>query len=363
MKPWLWLVVLLPLVLGAKPELPAASVTDPSNRFLHNPAAVTLGQQLFFDVRLSRNGQISCASCHQPDKAFTDGKTVAVGLAQGTRNTPTLLGVAQQDWFFWDGRKDSLWSQALESLENPAEHGLTRVEVVQRVLQQPQYRQQYAALLPTLADVAQISGLPPASPNGTLEQLQAWKQLPREVREQVDSLFAATGKFIATYVSSLPLPKRPVPQSEAVIAGARLFHGKAQCSLCHSGALFSNQTFQNIGTGSFGRDSGRAAVVDTVRHDRFNCLGHYSDAQPRDCSALRFLNRERHALVGAFKVPHLVALQQTAPYFHDGRAPTLQAVVEHYVEAAQHQPKENDLPPLELTAQEKQQLVRFLEAL
>lgn len=114
-------------------KLPAAP-QDPSNRFALNPQAVHLGNQLFFDPRLSRNGKIACASCHQPDKAFSDGKPVAEAIAKGTRNTPSLLGAAYQTWFFWDGRKDSLWSQALEPLENPAEHGLTRIEVIRLLL-------------------------------------------------------------------------------------------------------------------------------------------------------------------------------------------------------------------------------------
>lgn len=346
-------------------NLPAA--TDPSNRFAHNPKAVALGKQLFFDPRLSRNGKVACATCHQPDKAFTDGKPVATALASGTRNTPSLTGIAHHDWFFWDGRKDSLWSQALEPLENPAEHGLTRLEAVRLILADSGYRQQYASLLSTLPARHWLDGLPAASPNGDLPQLQAWKRLASADREQIDQLFASTGKFIAAYISSLPTPRNHLDKAGRLTpteaAGARLFTGKAQCILCHAGPLLTNRSFQNIGTGKTGQDSGRAAVLDSIRTDRFNCTGSYSDAQPGDCTELQFLSRSRHPLAGAFKVPGLRQVALTAPYFHDGRMATLDKVVDYYVEASQRSPKDNDLPPIHLTDEEKHQLLNFLQLL
>ena len=347
-------------------------VNDPSNRFAHNPQAVELGKQLFFDPRFSRNEQIACATCHRPEKAFSDGKMVAEGLAMGTRNTPSLLGATHNDWFFWDGRKDSLWSQALEPLENPAEHGLTRLEIVRLLLKDPHYRQQYHALLTDIPAPEHFAALPDAaSPVGTLAQLQAWKSIPQAQREQLDQLFAATGKFIAAYVSSLPLaPNRlddaltskatPTP---AEMAGARLFTGKAQCILCHSGAMLSNQAFQNIGTGTFGRDTGRAAVLDTIRNDRFNCQGQYSDTTPETCTELQFLTRSRHSMSGAFKVPGLRNVAQTAPYFHDGRMATLESVIDYYVKTSQQPNKDNDLPAIQLTDTEQQDLIAFLKML
>ncbi|WP_308874203.1 cytochrome-c peroxidase [Thiothrix subterranea] len=332
-----------------------------------------MGRELFFDRRLSRNRNIACATCHQPDKAFSDGKPVAIALATGTRNTPSLLGVAHQDWFFWDGRKDSLWSQALEPLENPAEHGLTRTEVVRLLLTDTHYRQQYQALLKNIPTLDALQQLPTAaSPQGNLAQLQAWKQLPQAQREQIDAVFAATGKFLAAYVSSLsPAPNKldTLAQQPAALtpnesAGAKLFIGKAQCILCHSGALLSNQTFQNIGTGILGKDSGRAAVLDTLRTDRFNCQGKHSDAPPESCTELQFLTRSRHAVTGAFKVPSLRNVAKTAPYFHNGRFATLEQVVDYYTQAAQPNAQDdNDLPLIQLSDTEAQQLLAFLKVL
>ncbi|HRJ51233.1 MAG TPA: cytochrome c peroxidase [Candidatus Thiothrix moscowensis] len=351
-------------------NLPA--LQDASNAVQHHPAAADLGRQLFFDQRLSRNGKVACATCHQPDKAFSDGKTVAEALARGTRNTPALPGVAYNDWFFWDGRKDSLWSQALAPLENPAEHGLTRTRIIRLLLQDPHYRQQFTQLFATPTDSEWWQHLPEdASPNGTLTQLQAWKQMDSQQRQQVDRTFAHLGKAIAAYVSSLPPPANALdnlPQtalSPEAAAGARLFIGKAQCILCHSGPLLSNQTFQNIGTGSLGQDSGRAAVLDAILTDRFNCLGEYSDASADDCGELKFLSRSRHALAGAFKVPGLRNVAQTAPYFHDGRMATLEEVVDYYVEASRQtgQRRDNELPAIELDVTEKHQLLSFLRIL
>lgn len=346
---------------------------DSSNRFAQHPQALALGRELFFDRRLSRNGNIACATCHQPDKAFSDGKPVAIALATGTRNTPSLLGVAHQDWFFWDGRKDSLWSQALEPLENPAEHGLTRTEVVRLLLTDTHYRQQYQALLKNIPTADTLQQLPTAaSPQGNLAQLQAWKQLPQAQREQIDAVFAATGKFLAAYVSSLSLApskldtlaQQPAALTPNESAGAKLFIGKAQCILCHSGALLSNQTFQNIGTGILGKDSGRAAVLDTLRTDRFNCQGKHSDAPPESCTELQFLTRSRHAVNGAFKVPSLRNVAKTAPYFHDGRFATLEQVVDYYRQAAQPNAQDdNDLPLIQLSDTETQQLLAFLKIL
>ncbi|UOG93268.1 MAG: hypothetical protein L3K52_05920 [Candidatus Thiothrix sulfatifontis] len=346
---------------------------DPSNRFAQHPPALALGRELFFDRRLSRHGNIACATCHRPDKVFSDGKPVAIALATGTRNTPSLLGVAHQDWFFWDGRKDSLWSQALEPLENPAEHGLTRTEVVRLLLTDTHYRQQYQALLKNIPTADALQQLPTAaSPQGDLAQLQAWKQIPQAQREQIDAVFAATGKFLAAYVSSLsPAPNKldTLAQQPAALtpnesAGAKLFIGKAQCILCHSGALLSNQTFQNIGTGILGKDSGQAAILDTLRTDRFNCQSKHSDAPPESCTELQFLTRSRHAVTGAFKVPGLRNVAKTAPYFHDGRFATLEQVVDYYTQAAQpNAQNDNDLPLIQLSDTEAQQLLAFLKVL
>ena len=115
--------------LSPLPERPPS----PSNRVADNADAAALGLALFFDVRLSSNGAVSCATCHQPARHYTDGERVAKGVAVGKRNTPTLLGGMYSSWQFWDGRADTIWSQALGPIESPLEHNLDRVRVAHHV--------------------------------------------------------------------------------------------------------------------------------------------------------------------------------------------------------------------------------------
>ena len=118
--------VLATLRLSAR----GAPPPDPGNRFGDDPAAAALGEALFSDPALSRDGKISCQTCHEPERAFSDGRAHSVGLAPMRRNAPSLLDVAYQRWFFWDGRADSLWSQALAPLEHADEMGASRTAVV-----------------------------------------------------------------------------------------------------------------------------------------------------------------------------------------------------------------------------------------
>ena len=113
------------------------------------------GHRLFFDTRLSSNGKVACATCHEPARDFTDGKSVAVGVGVTPRNAPTVIGAARNIWFFWDGRRDSQWSQALASIENPLEHDMPRDRVVDVVRANPDLSRGYTAIfggLPTAAD-------------------------------------------------------------------------------------------------------------------------------------------------------------------------------------------------------------------
>ena len=353
--------------------------TDVSNRYLHNAAAANLGQRLFFDKRFSRNAQVACASCHQPGKQFADGLAVATALGIGTRNTPSLLGAANQRWFFWDGRKDSLWSQALAPWENPLEHGFTRTEAVKLLATDEQYASQYQTVFKSIlpSDLPQHLNQA-ATPIGDLAQLQAWKQLPDATRQQTDQIYANMGKALAAYMATLQVPPsrferylQQLNQADTQVpilntqelAGARLFVGKAQCLLCHSGVQLSNLGFQNIGSGVMGKDSGRSAVLDEVRVDRFNCLGEFSDAKPEQCAELNYMTRDRHAVVGAFKVPSLRNIANTAPYFHDGRFASLEKVVAYYVSVSHDSAIDKDLPPINLSVDEQRQLVAFLQTL
>ena len=128
------------LWIGSLPALPA----DATNRFADDPRAVSLGHKLFFDVRFSSNGEVSCATCHMPEILFTDGLPLGVGISEMTRKTMTIVGTAYSPWLFWDGRKDSQWAQALGPLESPIEHGGNRTQYAHLI--DEFYRAEYAAI-------------------------------------------------------------------------------------------------------------------------------------------------------------------------------------------------------------------------
>ncbi len=357
-------------------EGPAAP--DHSNRYADSDLAAALGHELFFDVRFSSNGQVSCASCHFPELGFQDGRMLAQGVGTTARRTMPLAGIDGGSWFFWDGRKDSLWSQALGPLESPVEHGGDRVQYV--LIVAARYREAYEGIFGPLPD---LSGLPEhASPNGSRQLRAAWEALSPEKRDAVNRVFANMGKAIAAYERKLqPAPSRFDRYVDAVVArdsdaaasalseeeeaGLRLFLGKANCTECHNGPQLTNHDFANTGipaVAGMPADTGRVEGVRDVLADEFNCLGRFSDAEPESCRELRYLQDDHHAL-RQFKVPSLRNVAERAPYMHAGQLPTLEAVIDHYDRAPVPPMGEGELRPLGLTSEEKVQLVSFLRAL
>jgi len=361
---------------------PASSVA--SNQFAENPLAARFGKSLFFDARFSANGQMSCASCHQADKAFTDGLAKAKGMHRVGRNTPTILGAPYSTWFYWDGRKDSLWSQALIPFEALDEMGFSRVAVLRLVGQGQAYRAQYESLFGKFPQEVLSPTFPnQAGPYGDAKTKDNWYRLPAASKKLVNQAYANIGKAIAAYERTLPLPQtrfdhylasifkedsagQHIQLSEQEIQGFKLFadENKTHCLRCHNGPMFTNQQFHNIETGNFdgtALDFGRLLGVQAVLQDEFNCLGEYSDAPKQACTALRFLSKDMHGdSKGAFKTPTLRYLNKTGPYFHDGRFESLDEVLDHYLSIKQQTP---DLTVIKLTEAEKKSLIAFLNML
>lgn len=355
-----------------------------SNRFATNKDAAFFGKKIFFDKRFSINGKISCASCHQEDKAFTDGLAKAKGVHKTGRNTQSIVGAAYHTWFYWDGRKDSLWSQALVPFEAADEMASSRVKVLRIVGSDKVYRQHYEQLFgqfPELVFNASIEA--DAGPLGDQNTRDNWYRIPVPTQAIINKAYANVGKAIAAYERTIQLPNTAFDQylnallsegshkantliNQQQLAGMKLFIDptKTHCLRCHNGPLFTNEDFHNIGTGNFSGkqlDFGRYFGVQAVKQDEFNCLGRYSDARPEQCHALRFLPNQVHGdMQGAFKAPSLRYLNKTAPYFHDGRFNQLNDVLNHYVSINQD---ESELPALTLSAEEKKQLIAFLELL
>jgi cytochrome c peroxidase len=293
---------------------------DPSNAYDTDPRAARLGRRIFFDTRFSANGRLACVSCHRPELGFQDGKPVAEGLERLARRSMPLAGVAHNSWFFWDGRKDSLWAQAMSPLENPSELGVTRPQAAALVA--AHYRDDYAAVFGPL----------PAEPRDA---------------ESTTRVFVNIAKAIAAFVRTIqPEPARFDRYAEAVLAGdgaraaslltsvevrgLRLFIGRARCTNCHAGPLFTNGEFHFTRVPRAGDDAGRGAAITMVLEDEFNCGGRFSDANAEQCTSLRFIDHDTRESLHAFKTPSLRNVAARAPYMNAGQFPTLAAVLRFY---------------------------------
>jgi cytochrome c peroxidase len=365
---------------------------DPTNAAADDPAGAVLGQRLFYDMRLSGNGQIACATCHQPARTFTDGRPVAQALGTGTRNTPTLLNAAFATWFFWDGRTDSQWSQALKVFENPAEIGSDRLYILHVIYDDPALRRAYEAVfgkLPAFNDRRRFPLHARPDSNAHAAANAAWRGMDAADRAAVNRAYSNVGKAIEAYERRLisgdstfdryaaalksgdQVAQQAIPA--AAKRGLRLFVGAAHCELCHSGPAFSDGQFHNLGLPmrpGAAPDTGRDAGIRRIRADPFNTTSAFSDSPGSEADErLRFLPPP-DSMLGAFKTPSLRNVALTAPYMHDGRFATLDEVLDFYARVPPAQlgrrigPRERtlDLVPRLSTAQ-RQDLIAFLQTL
>ena len=352
---------------------------DPSNRYADDPRAAALGQALFFETRLSANGEVSCATCHVPSTAFQDGTPLAHGVGTTARRTMPIAGTARSAWFFWDGRADSQWAQALGPLESAAEHGGSRAQYAHVVA--ASYRPEYESVfgpLPPLDDVPAHAG-----PVADAAMRAAWDRIPPTRQGDVSRVYANIGKAIAAYERRIaPAPSRFDRYVDAELAGRphtpestlsddeaqglRLFIGKASCVNCHNGPLFTDDHFHNTGVpraAGLPDDSGRAVGVRQAIASEFACTSRYSDARDGDCDELRFATTEGEELVRAYKTPSLRGVAERAPYMHAGQLATLADVVAHYDQASRAPAGHSELKPLRLSAVERRQIEAFLRTL
>ncbi len=364
---------------------------DPTNRFESDPSAAHLGRWLFFDEGMSRSGTVSCASCHDPELGWGDGRALAVGEGNVARHAMTLWNVAYNRWFFWDGRADSLWSQALGPLEDPAEHGFTRLEVVHRVVQVASLRAAYEAVFGELTDFGDRDRFPvrgrPIPQDPEHPDALAYAGMREEDRRAVDRVFANVGKALAAFQRTIVSRRSRFdvfvegiaqgdPTKLGVLSakeqqGLRLFVGKARCVTCHAGPTFSDREFHDtrVPTTKTGRrrDPGRLAGIDLVQADPFNGLGAFSDSP--DGAALDkvgYLMKTSHNR-SEFKTPTLRNVASSAPYMHAGQFSSLREVLHFYntLEGAakRHHGAENLLTPLGLDPTELDALEAFLRSL
>lgn len=328
--------------VGAWPTLGLPPVpTQPDNP--QTPEKVALGRALFEDERLSADGQVSCATCHQAERAFTDGRSVAQGARRqdGTRNTPTLLNSAYLTSMFWDGRRGSLEEQAGDPLVNPVEHGLgSHDEVLARVR----------------ADAAHAAGFRAAF--GAAPEAIRMEHVAKALAAFQRTLLAGDSPFDRyRYLAD------PGALSAAQVRGLGLFTGRAGCAACHTigekDALFTDNAFHSIGiarTRSRPGLAGRAAhLVGLSPSERDRSI--ITDPEVADLG--RFAVTLKPPDIGRFRTPSLRNVALTAPYMHDGSVPALGEAVEREV---YYRGLESGRP-LILTPREKADLVAFLEAL
>ena len=325
-------------LMRSEPALAAVVLTGET-------AQVALGKRLFFDPALSRDGKVSCASCHQAEHAFTDGKSVSVGFEgkTGLRNSMSLLNVANQRHFFWDGRKTRLEDQVLDPLLNPLEHAMADQDAILTVLSvNPSYKDAFRRAFPGPdADVVQMEKLASA--------------LASFVRT-LTSPESAIDRFIVN--------KDTNALSADARAGFAVFSGKAQCISCHSlkpdatsgRILLSDDDFHAHSAAFYAMHQSLNALARDVL-TRGKTLADTAREDPQGVDALgRFMVTGKLSDVGAFRTPSLRNVSRTAPYFHDGRAPTLELALDQ--ELLGHGSDQ-----ISITPEEKRVLMTFLKAL
>jgi cytochrome c peroxidase len=363
------------LSLDALGPVPA----DPSNKYADSQLAAAFGATLFFEPRLSGSGEISCSTCHKVDRQFQDDLPLAQGIRATDRRTMPLAGVAWSPWQFWDGRKDSLWAQALGPLEDAREHGGNRTAYVHVIAEH--LRDRYERIFGQLPD---LHGLPhDAGPLGSEAQKAAWQTIPAAKQAEIDTVFANLGKALAAFERSIrheetrfdrfarAIAKGETPSGDAALnesetLGLKLFIGRANCVTCHAGPRFTDDHFHNTGVPQaqgLPEDLGRSVAIDKALADPFNCLGRHSDAKPEQCGELRFVAKGNPEMIRAFKTPSLRGATSRPPYMHSGQIATIEDVVAHYAAAPAAPGGKSELQPLTLSEREKQALVAFLRTL
>lgn len=321
------------------------------------PDKIKLGEKLFNDQRFSSTGTVSCATCHDASKAFTDSPlrtSEGVGKLTGTRNAPTVVNSAYMNKLFWDGRSPDLEDQAQHPIVNPVEMGLKNHEPVLKIVRtDPKYRDSFKAVF-----------------NKSDEQITM-----KEVKQAIAS-------FERTIVSgNSPFDRwrfgnDKAAMSSAQIRGFQVFVGQGRCVSCHvveqTQALFTDNRFHNIGIG-----------INSIQKDVPRLAGEFLRAKAQgtdvDVAVLtdkkvselgRFAVTEGFVEMGAFKTPTLRNIAATAPYMHDGSLKTLKDVVIHYDNGGvtKKTDRVNDflsggIRPLDLDKQQISDLVEFMEAL
>ena len=279
---------------------------------LNYTAKIDLGKQLYFDGRLSQNGAVSCAFCHNPFTGFADPRQTSIGVGGGVggRQAPTVYNTGFIPLQFWDGRAGSLEEQAIGPIHNPVEMAETHENVAKKLSKIKGYQQQFRTVFGTDVNL-----------QGIAEAIAAYERTVVSTNSPFDKYVMGDSKAM----------------DEAAVRGMALFKGKARCILCHNGPNFTDNQFHNLGV----------PQVGPLKED----LGRYD---------VTHLGKDKRA----FKTPTLRSIVETSPYMHDGAFKTLEEVIEFLDQGGG--PNANLSPwlkPLGLTKEEKTDLLAFLKSL
>ena len=329
---------------------------DSSNAVSENQAAIRLGEMLFFDHDLGQESGLSCASCHDPGRGFSDGRVTGQGRRPLERNTPGLFNLKANRWFGWGGEHDSLWSQSIRPILARDEMAGTPALVREVLLGRERYRELYHSAFgsaPSEGDSEQVLV-------NTGKALAAYQETLVSARSPFDDFRDALLNDDTAAMERFP---------EAAQRGLKLFIGEGRCNLCHFGPRFTNGEFGDVGIPYFttsGVDGGRFRGIQRLRANPYNLLGRFNDGDPRQNAIGTRQLRQVHRNWGEFKIPGLRGVAATAPYMHNGSLATLRDVVVHYSKLDEdrlHTDGERILRPLNLTASQVDDLVSFLQSL
>ena len=329
------------------PAALTASVIPPASTL--TPGRVALGEKLFFDSRLSGDGTVACTTCHDPARAFTDGRPVSVGIhgGVGQRNAPTVLNALYNKTQFWDGRVNTLEQQAALPITNPFEMGSASIgDAVSKIAEEKDYQTQFMQ----------------AFGRGVNEQ-----DMLRAISAYERTLFSFDSPFdhfIAGDANAI---------DDSAKRGWELFNSKARCNLCHAFSdkqrdvtVFTDNDFHNIGIGILRHRVGPLAQQAEHELAQGNLPDVDKAAITSDLSVLgRFLLTKKQSDIAAFKTPDLRNVLVTGPYFHDGSMQTLWDALDHYNkgDGISDPWLDEDMQPLALTESEIDDLVSLLVSL
>ncbi len=336
-----------PLAAGSPLGLPP--ITIPQNN-AQSPKKIALGRLLFHDVRFSANGTVSCASCHQQAKAFTDGLPVAQGINRisGPRNTPTVVNAAFYTSFFLDGRRNSLETQALDPLVNDIEHGLENHQEIIKIIRGDKT---YGELFKDVFCIDRNK----ITIDHVVKSIASYERTLLAGDSPFDRFFFAGDKGAL---------------SKSAARGLNIFRRKGNCANCHeitwNQALFTDNRFYNLGIGFTRVNEKLANFVKSLKSIPADYLGTtktFFDENHRS-ELGRFMVTGVIRDIGKFRTPTLRNIERTAPYMHDGSIKNLNEVVEYYNRGGdKNRFLDPAIFPLHLTDQEKIDLVEFLKAL